>query len=87
MNKEKQTEEMANIISNSIKTWANELPPISNPHFVAINLYNAGYRKQSENVIEIVRCKDCRHRNPCGYKCLRDNLWHDDDDFCSRGER
>ena len=41
-------EEMAHIVSNSIMTWANEMPPISNPHFVATNLYNAGYRKQSE---------------------------------------
>ena len=39
------------------------------------------------DVAEIVRCKDCTHRNPHGYKCLRDNLWHDDDDFCSYGER
>ena len=41
-------EEMAHIVSNSIMTWANEMPPISNPHFVATNLYNAGYRKQRE---------------------------------------
>lgn len=44
---EKQAiEEMAHIVSNSIMTWANEMPPISNPHFVATNLYNAGYRRQ-----------------------------------------
>ena len=48
MSKEKQIEEMAVIVSNSIKQWANELPPISNPHFVANAIYNAGYRKQSE---------------------------------------
>ena len=40
-----------------------------------------------EDVVEVVRCKDCEHRNPNGYKCLRDNLWHDNDDFCSYGER
>lgn len=39
------------------------------------------------DVAEVVRCKDCKHRNPYGSKCLRDNLWHDDDDFCSYGER
>ena len=39
------------------------------------------------DVVEVVRCKDCKHRNPCGYKCLRDNLWHDDADYCSYGER
>ena len=40
-----------------------------------------------DTVVEVVRCKECSHRNPCGHKCLRDNLWHDDDDFCSYGER
>ena len=43
-----QIEEMAVIVSNSIKQWANELPPISNPHFVANAIYNAGYCKQSK---------------------------------------
>lgn len=39
------------------------------------------------DVIPIVRCKDCKYRNPDGYKCRRDNLWHDSDDFCSYGRR
>ena len=43
------------------------------------------------DVVEVVRCKDCKHLNPMGSggyrKCLRDNLWKDTDDFCSRGER
>ena len=43
------------------------------------------------DVVEVVRCNDCKHLNPMeigGYrKCLRDNLWKDTDDFCSRGER
>jgi hypothetical protein len=39
------------------------------------------------DVVEVVRCKDCRHKNPNCNKCLRDNLWHDSDDFCSYGER
>ncbi len=37
--------------------------------------------------VEVVRCKDCKHRNPNGYKCLRDNLWHQGEDYCSYGER
>ena len=41
----------------------------------------------SADVVEVVRCKDCIHRNPFGYKCLRDNLWHDEDGFCSYGEQ
>jgi hypothetical protein len=39
------------------------------------------------DVVEVVRCKDCKRRNPVGSKCLRDNLWHGDSDFCSYGER
>lgn len=39
------------------------------------------------DVVEVVRCKECKHRNPYGSKCLRDNLWHDDEDYCSYGER
>lgn len=43
------------------------------------------------DVVEVVRCKDCTHLNPMGSggyrKCLRDNLWKDTEDFCSRGER
>ena len=48
MNKEKQIEEMAVIVSNSIREWANDLPPISCPVYNAEALYNAGYRKQKE---------------------------------------
>ena len=48
MNEEKQIEEMAHIVSNSIKIWVCEAPPISNPHFVVAAIYHAGYRKQSE---------------------------------------
>lgn len=41
--------------------------------------------------VEVVRCKDCKHRNPMGgeyvFKCLRDNLHHLRTDYCSYGER
>ena len=45
------------------------------------------YFAPTADVVEVVRCKDCKHKNPIGNKCLRDNLWHDSDDFCSYGER
>lgn len=48
MSKEKQIEEMEQIVSNAIMTWVYEAPPISNPHFVAAAIYDAGYRKQIE---------------------------------------
>lgn len=44
------------------------------------------------DVVEVVRCKDCVHKNPytryefcC--KCLRDNLHHNTDDYCAYGIR
>ena len=62
-----------------------------------INCYNADWivsfleAQPAADVAEVVRCKDCKHLNPMeigGYrKCLRDNLWKDTNDFCSRGER
>ena len=43
------------------------------------------------NRIEVVRCKDCKHRDPEDKKCDC-GMWHipyvtKDDDFCSYGER
>ncbi len=42
-------------------------------------------KQPTADVVEVVRCKDCIYRNPCGHTCLQDNLWHNDDDFCSYG--
>ena len=62
MRKEKQIEEMAQIVSNAIMTWVYEAPPISNPHFVAAAIYDAGYRKQSNDVPDTnVGCKFCEN--------------------------
>lgn len=44
----------------------------------------------AEDVFEVVRCKDCAHciiPYPYGARCLRDNLWHNSNDFCSYGVR
>lgn len=62
-----------------------------------LNYYNADWvvsfieTQPTADVADVVRCKDCKHLNPMGTggyrKCLRDNLWKDTDDFCSKGER
>lgn len=44
-----------------------------------------------ENATEIVRCKDCKHRDPEDKKCDC-GMWNvpfsvNDDDFCSYGEK
>lgn len=31
----------------------------------AEKLYNAGYRKQSENTVEVVRCEECQESEVC----------------------
>lgn len=45
----------------------------------------------SKDVVEVVRCKDCKHsmdKHVTGYrKCMLLNCWLEDDAFCSYGER
>lgn len=67
MSREKQIEEMAKILSEdcgscescmALGSTANGIDCTA--YYYARNLYNAGYRKQSENVVEVVRCRDCK---------------------------
>ena len=43
------------------------------------------------DVVEVVRCKDCKHRDPEDKLCehyRNDHFWmRKDDDYCSYGER
>ena len=47
----------------------------------------------SADVVEVVRCKDCIHRDPedkkcdCSFQAKGGIFPMDDDDFCSYGER
>lgn len=54
-------------------------------------LYNAGYRRQSENTVEVVRCKDCKCSRPMifdgYYFCKRNRVVRKAEDFCSRGAK
>ena len=40
----------------------------------------------SADVVEVVRCKDCKHYAGDGMYCAEDRIVHDDD-YCSYGER
>ena len=48
---------------------------------------------KNANVVEVVRCKDCVHRDPedkkcdCSFQAKGGIFPMDDDDFCSYGER
>lgn len=87
MNKERQIVEMAKVIVKADDTCL--LQTISEA------LYKAGYRKQSENTVEVVKCKNCKHWN-----MLTEKHWGEcreplgdyrycetaENDFCSYGE-
>lgn len=43
------------------------------------------YHAPTIDAVEIIRCKDCKHKDDDHYFCYK---WaKDDSDFCSRGER
>ena len=53
-----------------------------------------GYPKQEQDLVEVVRCKDCRHRDPEDHKCDSGETERQgcpfkvaDDYFCAYGER
>lgn len=68
-------------------------------HLYAGDVYAAGYRKKSENMVEVVRCKDCAHfqmvnsRAMCSLNAKKEGiLWLGlkataDDGFCHHGEK
>ena len=39
------------------------------------------------NAVEVVRCKDCVHRDREVYVCYRTSIQVDDNDYCSYGKR
>ena len=53
MNKEKQIEEMADIVSKCITRWLNNETTKSSPNYIAETLYTKDYRKASEIAREI----------------------------------
>lgn len=98
MSREKQISEMAKIICNKAnelnKNWYEYSPIFEQPSEIyAAELYNAGYRKQSENTVEIVRCKECRNCEKVPSilgTVLYCNEWCKDvaeDTFCSFGAK
>lgn len=62
MSKEKQIEEMAKILCG-MKNGCDGCmwdKVHCNERNYSEEIYNAGYRKQNENTVEVVRCKDCK---------------------------
>lgn len=90
MSKEKQIEELTADIAN----MPNSVDCIVAE---AEYLYGKGYRKQSEDTVEVVRCKDCEYYDEDGI-CNLHSEYEDrytrcytvhmnGDGFCSCGER
>lgn len=47
-------------------------------------------KQPTADVVEVVRCKDCTHREKDDvgrYFCALDDCYCGDEDYCSRGER
>ena len=53
------------------------------------NRWKTEYMNKKVDMVEVVRCKDCKHgeSGACGYGIDCDGVWHDDDWFCADGER
>ena len=54
---------------------------------IAETLYNAGYRRQSKNMVEVVRCESCKHYYTYYHQCKKFSAIRACDDFCSFAER
>ena len=42
---------------------------------------------QTVDAVPVVRCRECKYRSKDGCPIIDANIWMDDDDFCSHGER
>ena len=96
MSKEKQIEEMVELLHPD-RCFDGDISDCrkmdSCDRCKAARLYDAGYRKQSDNTVEVVRCKDCRFNTftqPNGtIHCHVDGnvRFSKQDDFCNKGRR
>ena len=39
------------------------------------------------DAVPVVKCRECKYRSKAGCPIIDANIWMDDDDFCSHGER
>lgn len=99
MNEERQIEEMAKTMVDSNN---KEVTDALSLFFATLAeaLYKAGYRKQSENAVEVVRCKDCEYWTEVSFDAITELHWGEcrkplgdyrdcdtaEHDFCSYGE-
>ena len=68
-------------ILNLSDVYVNNLPPMK----YATDVQEAVYSVPAEDVVEVVRCNDCKWSHP--YQCAFVRTYIRKDDYCSRGER
>ena len=44
-------------------------------------------KQPTVNAVPVVRCRECKYRSKDGCPIIDANIWMDDEDFCSHGER
>ena len=55
-------------------------------HYISNEEFFCGCGERREDVVEVVRCADCKHFHGDGLEC-RWGMYAYEDDFCSNGER
>jgi hypothetical protein len=85
--------EMLEVIEKAREIYANDITDHTENEYICEGLLDAGYRKQSENMVEVVRCKECRNCEKVPSilgTVLYCNEWCKDvteDTFCSFGAK
>lgn len=79
MDKEKEIDEMAKVMCGGCPNNKECMHCLCQDWYNAEALYNAGYRKQSENLVEVVRCYDCKY---C--EIVMDSIIDEPKYFCTR---
>lgn len=77
--------------------WRDEIHDMPTADVVPMDLYNKILEvriKKQENLVEVVRCKDCTHykdlllgQPATAFGCNVHNWFSGEDDYCSFGER
>ena len=68
-------------VTDLTNIFVNNLPVM----VYVTDVQDAIYSVPAEDVVEVVRCKDCKWSHP--YQCAFVRTYIRKDDYCSRGER
>ena len=62
---------------------------IAHPNAYHLTNYATLILRESPTVdaVPVVRCRECKYRSKDGCHIIDADIWMDDDDFCSHGER